>query len=115
MMWTGEKCCSYWDLKSDPSAVQPVAIRYTDRTVPALDVSIKENKIGNFGWKHEQNLGVSVNFCDMSRISNTEVWLLIAEAKGQSHGSPCGIYGGRNGNHKVILSELQFIMLYFPM
>jgi hypothetical protein len=51
----------------------------------------------------------------MGRISNTEVRLLNAEAKGQSHGGPCGIYGGIYRNRKVILSELQFIMMYFPV
>jgi hypothetical protein len=32
----GEKSCPYRDSNSDPSAVQPVASRYTDCDIPAL-------------------------------------------------------------------------------
>jgi hypothetical protein len=34
-MWRGEQSCPYRDVNSDPSAVQPVASRYTDCAVPA--------------------------------------------------------------------------------
>jgi hypothetical protein len=34
-MWRKEKSCPYRDSKSDTSAVQPVASRYTDCTIPA--------------------------------------------------------------------------------
>jgi hypothetical protein len=32
--WRGEQPCPYRDSKSDTSAVQPVASRYTDCTIP---------------------------------------------------------------------------------
>jgi hypothetical protein len=35
-MWRGEESCFYRNSKSDPSAVQPVACRYTDCAIPRL-------------------------------------------------------------------------------
>jgi hypothetical protein len=32
--WRGEKLCPYRDSSSDPSAIQPVASRYTDCAIP---------------------------------------------------------------------------------
>jgi hypothetical protein len=45
--WVGDvggKSCSYRDSNSDPSAVQPVASRYTDCAIPALFVLCIEEK-----------------------------------------------------------------------
>jgi hypothetical protein len=36
MSWRRENSCPYWDLNSDPSAVQPIASHYTDYAIPAL-------------------------------------------------------------------------------
>jgi hypothetical protein len=45
-MWRGEKSLLYQDSNSDPSAVQPVAIRYTDCTILALSFLVLTNKNG---------------------------------------------------------------------
>jgi hypothetical protein len=45
--WRGEKYCPYRDSNSYPSAVQPVASRYTDCAIPALKKDQHRDRIQN--------------------------------------------------------------------
>jgi hypothetical protein len=44
----GRKSCSYWDSKSDPSAIQPVARRYTDYAIRLVELGVYIHK----NWIH---------------------------------------------------------------
>jgi hypothetical protein len=49
----GGKSCPYRDSNSDPSAVQPVASRYTDSAIAMDRRDIKKN-INETGWKKSE-------------------------------------------------------------
>jgi hypothetical protein len=53
MMWRGDKSCSYRDLNSDSSAVQPLANHYTDWAIPAqISYAYDNTKLNRKLWTY---------------------------------------------------------------